>query len=47
MGKTVYFDEIGKCARLQAGKEFLDMFEGLLGKLTDKDKDVVQRARNL
>lgn len=46
LGRIFYFDEIVKCA-LAAGKEILDMFERLLGKLTDTEKDVVQRARDL
>lgn len=44
--ETVYFDEEAECARL-AVKEVLDLFEGLLAKLPDKEKGVVQRSMGL
>lgn len=44
--ETVYFDEEAECARI-AVKEVLDLFEGLLAKLPDKEKGVVQRSMGL
>lgn len=44
--ETVYFDEEAECARA-AVKEVLDLFEGLLAKLPDKEKGVVQRSMGL
>ncbi|KAF5178966.1 Polyribonucleotide nucleotidyltransferase [Thalictrum thalictroides] len=44
--ETVYFDEEAECARA-AVKEVLDLFNGLLGKLPESEKGVVQRAMGL
>lgn len=44
--ETVYFDEEAECARA-AVKEVLDLFEGLLEKLPEKEKGVVQRSMGL
>lgn len=44
--ETVYFDEEAECARA-AVKKVLDMFEGLLAKLPDKEKGALQRSMGL
>jgi hypothetical protein len=44
--ETVYFDEEAECARA-AVKEVMDMFEGLLGKLQESKKAVLQRSMGL
>ncbi|KAF9599892.1 hypothetical protein IFM89_001838 [Coptis chinensis] len=44
--ETVYFDEESEMAR-SAVKEVLDLFNGLLEKLSEKEKGVVQRAMGL
>ncbi|CAL0320511.1 unnamed protein product [Lupinus luteus] len=43
---TVYFDEEAECARA-AVNEVLDLFEGLLAKLSEKDKAALQRSMGL
>ncbi|KZV54497.1 hypothetical protein F511_01295 [Dorcoceras hygrometricum] len=44
--ETVYFNEEAECARRAVG-EVVDMYEGLLRKLPEKDKAAVQRAMGL
>ncbi|KAA8537967.1 hypothetical protein F0562_027453 [Nyssa sinensis] len=44
--ETVYFDEEAECARA-AVKEVLDMFEGLLSKLPENEKQAIQRSMGL
>ncbi|KAL5776541.1 hypothetical protein ACOSP7_009467 [Xanthoceras sorbifolium] len=44
--ETVYFNEESDCARA-AVKEVLDMFEELLGKLKDSQKEALQRSMGL
>ncbi|GMP46226.1 hypothetical protein CsSME_00014463 [Camellia sinensis var. sinensis] len=44
--ETVYFDEEALCAR-DAVKEVLDMYEGLLAKLPEKEKGAIQRSMGL
>ncbi|KDP26176.1 hypothetical protein JCGZ_22270 [Jatropha curcas] len=44
--ETVYFNEEAECAR-DAVREVLDMFEGLLGKLPEKEKAALQRSMGL
>ncbi|XP_022767994.1 uncharacterized protein LOC111312201 [Durio zibethinus] len=44
--ETVYFNEEAECARA-AVKEVLDMFERLLGKLSESQKAVLQRSMGL
>ncbi|KAK7270404.1 hypothetical protein RIF29_23508 [Crotalaria pallida] len=43
---TVYFDEEAECARA-AVNEVLDLFEGLLAKVSEKDKASLQRSMGL
>lgn len=44
--ETVYFDEEAECARA-AVKEVLDLYQGLLGKLSESEKGVIQRSMGL
>lgn len=44
--ETVYFDEEAECARA-AVKEVLDMFDGLLNKLKESEKETLQRSMGL
>ncbi len=44
--ETVYFDEEAECARV-AVKEVLDMFEGLLAKLSETQRAALQRSMGL
>lgn len=44
--ETVYFDEEAECAR-DAVKEVLDMYDGLLAKLPEKEKMGIQRSMGL
>lgn len=44
--ETVYFNEEAECARA-AVAEVLEMFEGLLGKVTEKEKASLQRSMGL
>lgn len=44
--ETVYFDEEAESARA-AVKEVLDLFEGLLAKLPESEKGVLQRSMGL
>lgn len=44
--ETVYFDEEAECARA-AVKEVLDLFEGLLAKLSETEKAALQRSMGL
>uniref|UniRef100_A0A2P2J6F4 Uncharacterized protein n=1 Tax=Rhizophora mucronata TaxID=61149 RepID=A0A2P2J6F4_RHIMU len=44
--ETVYFDEEAECARA-AVKEVLDLFDGLLGKLPEREKTALQRSMGL
>lgn len=44
--ETVYFNEEAECAR-DAVKEVLDMYEGLLAKLSEKERGVIQRSMGL
>ncbi|XP_010428001.1 PREDICTED: uncharacterized protein LOC104712738 [Camelina sativa] len=44
--ETVYFNEEAECARA-AVTEVLEMFEGLLGKVTEKEKASLQRSMGL
>ncbi|GMQ10551.1 hypothetical protein CsSME_00053502 [Camellia sinensis var. sinensis] len=41
--ETVYFNDEALCAR-DAVKEVLDMYEGLLAKLPEKEKGAIQRS---
>ncbi|OIW06578.1 hypothetical protein TanjilG_03972 [Lupinus angustifolius] len=43
---TVYFDEEAECARASVN-EVLDLFEGLLAKLSEKDRAALQRSMGL
>lgn len=43
---TVYFDEEAECARA-AVNEVLSMFEGLLAKLPERERGVLQRSMGL
>ncbi|CAN7087662.1 unnamed protein product [Brassica oleracea var. botrytis] len=44
--ETVYFNEEAECARA-AVAEVMEMFEGLLGKVTEKEKSSLQRSMGL
>ena len=44
--ETVYFDEEAECARA-AVKEVLGMFDGLLARLSEKEKGALQRSMGL
>lgn len=44
--ETVYFDEEAECAR-EAVKVVLDMFEGLLARLPEKERTALQRSMGL
>lgn len=44
--ETVYFDEEAECARA-AVKEVLDLFNGLLSKLKESEKEALQRSMGL
>ncbi|KAG0498117.1 hypothetical protein HPP92_002808 [Vanilla planifolia] len=44
--ETVYFDEEAECAR-EAVKCVFHMFEGLLGRLPEKDRSALQRSMGL
>ncbi|KAG6466918.1 embryogenesis-like protein [Zingiber officinale] len=44
--ETIYFDEEAECAR-EAVKTVLDMFEGLLGRLPEKDQTALKRSMGL
>lgn len=44
--ETVYFDEEAECARA-AVKEVVDLFEGLLAKLSETEKAALQRSMGL
>ncbi|KAK9110560.1 hypothetical protein Sjap_018620 [Stephania japonica] len=44
--ETVYFDEEAECAR-EAVKAVLDMFEGLLGKMGERERAALQRSMGL
>ncbi|GMH17050.1 hypothetical protein Nepgr_018891 [Nepenthes gracilis] len=44
--ETVYFDEEAECARA-AVKEVLEMFEGLLGRLEERQREALQRSMGL
>ncbi|XP_015169717.1 uncharacterized protein [Solanum tuberosum] len=44
--ETVYFNEEAECAR-DAVKEVLDLYQGLLGKVTESEKGVIQRSMGL
>ncbi|XP_010471179.1 PREDICTED: uncharacterized protein LOC104751010 [Camelina sativa] len=44
--ETVYFNEEAECARA-AVTEVLELFEGLLGKVTEKEKASLQRSMGL
>ena len=44
--ETVYFNEEAECAR-DAVAEVLEMFQGLLGKVTEKEKASLQRSMGL
>ncbi|EOA34656.1 hypothetical protein CARUB_v10022219mg [Capsella rubella] len=44
--ETVYFNEEAECARA-AVADVLEMFEGLLGKVTEKEKASLQRSMGL
>ncbi|XP_021737555.1 uncharacterized protein LOC110704082 [Chenopodium quinoa] len=44
--ETVYFNEEAECARA-AVKEVLDMFQGLLGRLKDQEREALQRSMGL
>ncbi|KAM7266238.1 hypothetical protein ACFE04_004135 [Oxalis oulophora] len=44
--ETVYFDEEAECARI-AVKEVLDMFDGLLSKLSEGERASLQRSMGL
>lgn len=44
--ETVYFNEEAECARA-AVKEVLDLYQGLLGKLSESEKGVIQRSMGL
>ncbi|GFZ09977.1 hypothetical protein Acr_21g0005760 [Actinidia rufa] len=44
--ETVYFNEEAECAR-DAVNEVLDMYEGLLAKLPEKEKAAIQRSMGL
>ncbi|MED6193292.1 hypothetical protein PIB30_017873 [Stylosanthes scabra] len=44
--ETVYFDEEAECARA-AVKEVIGMFDGLLARLSEKEKGALQRSMGL
>ncbi|XP_059281221.1 embryogenesis-like protein [Lycium ferocissimum] len=44
--ETVYFDEEAECARA-AVKEVLDLYNGLLEKMSESEKGVIQRSMGL
>ncbi|XP_074563195.1 embryogenesis-like protein [Curcuma longa] len=44
--ETIYFDEEAECAR-EAVKTVLDQFEGLLGRLPEKDQTALKRSMGL
>lgn len=44
--ETVYFNEEAECAR-DAVKQVLDLYDGLLAKLSEKEKGVIQRSMGL
>ncbi|XP_008793484.2 uncharacterized protein LOC103709764 [Phoenix dactylifera] len=44
--ETVYFDEEAECAR-EAAKVVLEMFEGLLARLPEKERTALQRSMGL
>ncbi|KAK9134398.1 hypothetical protein Syun_013728 [Stephania yunnanensis] len=44
--ETVYFDEEAECAR-EAVKAVFDLFEGLLGKMGEREKAALQRSMGL
>ncbi|MCD7461081.1 hypothetical protein HAX54_045106 [Datura stramonium] len=44
--ETVYFNEEAECARA-AVKEVLDLYQGLLGNLSESEKGVIQRSMGL
>ncbi|CAN6938205.1 unnamed protein product [Brassica oleracea] len=44
--ETVYFNEEAECARA-AVAEVMEMFEGLLGKVTEEEKSSLQRSMGL
>ncbi|KGN46106.1 uncharacterized protein LOC101219561 [Cucumis sativus] len=44
--ETVYFDEEAECAR-DAVKEVLELYEGLLAKLSDSERKALQRSMGL
>ncbi|XP_064952752.1 embryogenesis-like protein [Musa acuminata AAA Group] len=44
--ETIYFDEEAECAR-EAVKTVLDMFEGLLARLPEKERMALQRSMGL
>lgn len=44
--ETLYFDEEAECARA-AVKEVLDLFNGLLCKLRESEKEALQRSMGL
>lgn len=44
--ETIYFNEEAECARA-AVTEVLEMFDGLLGKVTEKEKSSLQRSMGL
>ncbi|KAJ8464742.1 hypothetical protein OPV22_027294 [Ensete ventricosum] len=44
--ETIYFDEEAECAR-EAVKTVLDMFEGLLARLPEKERTALQRSMGL
>lgn len=44
--ETIYFDEEADCAR-EAVKTVLDMFEGLLARLPEKERTALQRSMGL
>lgn len=44
--ETVYFNEEAECARV-AVKEVLNMFDALLGRLENKEREALQRSMGL
>ncbi|VFQ80164.1 unnamed protein product [Cuscuta campestris] len=44
--ETLYFDEEAECAR-KAVNEVLELYEGLLEKLPEKEREAIQRSMGL